>query len=106
MPFFLGQKNGSWSSSQAPFLSDFTAGFIMFHLWFCKWGIYTSVIVFFVEEHDDAYGWTIERVVVTISLSNILGWGAVLTSFVVRTFNYVIDFSNILHGVGWGGVGY
>ena len=35
-------------------------------------------------------------------LSNILGWGGVLTSFVVRTFNYVIDFSNILHGVGWG----
>jgi hypothetical protein len=25
-------------------------------------------------------------------------------SFVVRTSNYVIDFSNILHGVGGGGV--
>ena len=37
-------------------------------------------------------------------LSNKLGWGGVLTSFVVRTFNYVIDFSNILHGVRWGGV--
>ena len=32
-----------------------------------------------------------------------MGWGIIM-SFVVRTFNYVIDFSNILHGVGWGGV--
>ena len=29
-------------------------------------------------------------------------WAGVLTSFVIRSFNYVIDFSKLLHGVGWG----
>ena len=32
------------------------------------------------------------------------GWGGLLTSFVRRTSNYVTNFSNHLHGVGWGGV--
>ena len=75
-----------------------------------------------VQYQDDpmveyAYGWTTERVVVTI-FTSLTSWGGgggggggVLTSLAFPTFNYVVNFSHILHGVvvgcggvGWGGV--
>ena len=35
-----------------------------------------------------------------------MGWGGVLTFCPRRTSKYVTNFSNHVHGVGWGGVGW
>ena len=35
-----------------------------------------------------------------------VGWGGLLTSFLITTARYVTNFFNHLHGVGWDGVGW
>ena len=76
MPFFC-RKMGLGQVLRLQTAGDFTAGFTAGFICGSANGEFVpQSFCFFVEEHDDAYGWTIERVVVTI-FHCLTSWGGV-----------------------------